>query len=99
MTSYKLFHMGGRHYRIEMRVSKEFVGWMDYSLITFDEIHVNHIEIIDKYRGYGFGRQLVEYMLEYYPHMKGAWRDLKAKGFWQKMGADFEKGRSFELVR
>jgi len=38
-------------------------------------------------------------MLDYYPFMKGAWRDMKAKGFWVKMGADFERGRSFKLER
>ena len=99
MVSYKLRTLGDRRHRVDMFIGGDFIGYIDYSQITFDELFVNHVEILERYRGRGYGSQLINYLLLYYPHMKGAWRDLKARNFWVKMGADFERGRSFKIEK
>ena len=65
------------------------IGKLNY-YITKDIIKINYILVFNMYRGEGFGREIIEYIIKLNPGRVLCGDALpEAVKFWKKMGAEF----------
>lgn len=72
------------------------VGWATFKFYQ-DSVYLIHIETMPKFRGVGYGRNLILHLKKHFSlPILANWRNPKAKAFFEKSGASFS-GRSIIL--